>query len=67
MRKAANYEIDNRIQVGYRGMDYVFDKFVELIKKEVLANNIQPDLFLENDVEKEFLIEDEKILITIKK
>ena len=67
MRKKTGYEVDNRIKVGHIGMDEVFDKFGEMIQKEILADTIQSGLFPESDVEKEFLIEDKKIVITIKR
>lgn len=67
MRKDAGYEVDNRIQVGHKGMEEVFNKFGEIIQREVLANNIQSDLFLEKDIEKEFLIENNKVVISLKR
>lgn len=67
MRKKTGYEVDNRIKVGHIGMDEVFDKFGEMIQKEILADTIQSGLFPESDAEKEFLIEDKKIVITIKR
>ncbi|QQS61470.1 MAG: isoleucine--tRNA ligase [Candidatus Moraniibacteriota bacterium] len=67
MRKEAGYEVDNRIRVGYDGMEEIFNKFGEMIQKEVLANNIQSNLLSENDIKKEFSIEDKKIIITLKR
>jgi len=67
MRKEAGYEVDNRIRVGYEGMAGVFDKFGAMIKKEVLADNLEPGLLEEKDIEKEFLIENNKVVISIKR
>lgn len=67
MRKEAGYEVDNRIQVGYKGMEDVFNKFSSIIQREVLANNIQSVLFSEKDIEKEFLIENNKVVISLKR
>lgn len=67
MRKEAGYEVDNRIQVGYDGMSNVFKEFGEMVKKEVLANIIQSGLFSDGDIKKEFSIEGQRIVITIKR
>ena len=67
MRKEAGYEVDNRIHVGYEGMTGVFDKFGAMIQKEVLADNLKPGLLGGKDIEKEFLIENNKVVISIKR
>jgi len=67
MRKTAQYEVDNRISVGYEGMKDVFEKFGALIQKEVLANDIQSSLISEKDIEKEFVIDGQKISLTLKR
>lgn len=67
LRKEAGYAIDNRIQVGYEGMTDVFDEFGDMIKKEVLANDIQSGSLADNDIKKEFSVDGQKITITIKR
>jgi isoleucyl-tRNA synthetase len=67
MRKAAGYEVDNRIIVGYSGMSQVFEKFGNIIAKEVLANELKSEKIEKADLEKEFVIDGEKIQIRIKK
>ncbi|EKE20891.1 MAG: hypothetical protein ACD_7C00443G0006 [uncultured bacterium] len=70
MRKEAGYEVDNRINVWYKGMPEVFDnkELRGIIAKETLANQVllQADS-LSSDLEKEFLIDGEKFTIAIKK
>jgi isoleucyl-tRNA synthetase len=67
MRKAAGYEVDNRIIVGYFGMPEVFEKFGNLISKEVLANELKSGNMENPDLEKEFKVDEEKIKLQIKK
>jgi isoleucyl-tRNA synthetase len=67
MRKEAGYEVDNRIILGYSGMQAVFDKFSSLIQKEVLATEIVPAAVDGFDLQKEFLIDGNAIIINIKK
>jgi isoleucyl-tRNA synthetase len=66
MRKEAGYVVDNRISVGYVGGEGVFEKFGNLIAKEVLANEIRENM-TSFDLEKEFTIDGEKIKVQIKK
>jgi isoleucyl-tRNA synthetase len=67
MRKEAGYEVDNRIVVGYNGMQAVFEKFGDLIAKETLANNISEKEVEDADLVKGFKIDNEEIAISIKK
>ncbi|MFA6184347.1 MAG: isoleucine--tRNA ligase [Parcubacteria group bacterium] len=71
MRKQAGYEVDNRIKVWYDGANEVFgdENLRNIIAKETLADEV---LSRENkspkvDLEKEFVIDGEKIVITIKR
>jgi len=68
MRKEAGYEVDNRIQVGYVGMDQVFaqGELKNLIQKEVLAMEINSGS-IESDLEKEFEIEGQNLKLFIKR
>lgn len=66
MRKEAGYEVDNRIKVCYNGLSEVFDKFGDMIAKEVLADKLKEEKIENFDIEKEFAI-DEKVKIQIKK
>jgi isoleucyl-tRNA synthetase len=67
MRKAAGYEVDNRIKVGFEGLEEVFEKFGRLIQKEVLAVDLQSHLLSAKDAEKEFLIDGRELKISIKR
>lgn len=67
MRKEAGYEVDNRIRVGYAGAAEVFEKFGDLIAKEVLADELKKGELKSSDLRKEFKIESEKIKILIKR
>lgn len=67
MRKEAGYEVDNRIKVGHEGMDEVFDKFGQVIQKEILANDVQSASLSEKDIEKEFSIDGHRINISLKR
>ena len=66
MRKTAGYEVDNRIIVSYSGMPQVFEKFGEMIEREVLANGIKSEV-IEADLEKEFSIDGRKLKIQVRK
>jgi len=67
MRREADYEVDNRIEVGFQGMEKVFEKFGEVIQKEVLANKMESKLIDGADLKKEFSVDGEKLEISIKK
>ncbi len=67
MRKEAGYEVDNRIKVGYQGANEVFEKFGELIQKEVLATEIISGEISEPDLKKDLKIEGGQLKISIKR
>jgi isoleucyl-tRNA synthetase len=67
MRKEAGYEVDDRISVGYVGVDEVFSKFGAEIQKEVLATNFSKGLLETNDLQKDFNIDNQQFSIAIKK
>ncbi|MFA7319642.1 MAG: isoleucine--tRNA ligase [Parcubacteria group bacterium] len=71
MRKEAGYEVDNRITVGYSGMPQIFEneELGRIIAKETLAKEVlsQRSGSPEDDLEKEFEIDGEKIKISIKR
>lgn len=67
MRKEASYEVDNRIKVVYNGMFQVFEKYGDLIRREVLAEDLDKGKMEEADLEREFRIKNESIKISIKK
>jgi isoleucyl-tRNA synthetase len=71
MRKEAGYEVDNRIKVRYNGFSQIFEKddLKSIIAKEVLADAV---LSIEKgglsaDLEKEFVIDGEKLKLHIKR
>ncbi len=71
MRKQAGYEVDNRIRVWHSGMSEVFDnkELKDMIAKETLADEVllkekgSPKI----DLEKEFEVDGESVVIAIKK
>jgi len=67
MRKEAGYEVDNRIEVRYTGLQEVFAEFGSLIQKEVLANSLDQGDLEKSDLEKEFKIEEAPLLLKIRK
>jgi len=67
MRKEAGYEVDNHIQVCYSPKLEVFQKFGEMIAREVLADEFQTGKMEKADLEKEFDLEGKKFSISIKR
>jgi len=67
MRKAAGYEVDNRIILCYNGLSEVFEKFGDLIAKETLSEAIKSEISDDCDLKKDFEVDGEKIGIAIKK
>ncbi len=67
MRKEADYEVDNRIKVGYDSESLAFERFGNMIGREVLATEIQSGKLNDFDLEKEFSLEGEKVRVQIKK
>ena len=65
MRKEANYQLDDRIEVGYQGLNKVFDKFGDLIKHETLANSLSPEKLEKADLEKEVKIDETVVKLWI--
>ncbi len=67
MRKEAGYEVDNRIEIGYKGLSAVFQKFGALIAKETLADKLECEEMKNSEFKKEFQIGSEKVKIFIKR
>jgi isoleucyl-tRNA synthetase len=67
MRREADYQVDDRIIVGIKGTNEVIGKFGDIIQKEVLANDLTDELIKKADLQKEFLIDEKKIEISIGK
>ena len=67
MRKVAGYDVENRIEVFYRGMENVFSRFGEIIQKETLANKLENIENEKADLTKEFNIDGEKIILQVKR
>jgi isoleucyl-tRNA synthetase len=67
MRREADYQVDDRIEVGIQGVKEVVKKFRKDIQKEVLANNLNDKLIEKADLQKEFSINGEELKISIKK
>ncbi len=67
MRKKADYAIDDRICVGLHGFAEVFDAYQEMIAHEVLADELKNEKLQDNDMEEEYKIDEENIVITLRK
>jgi isoleucyl-tRNA synthetase len=67
MRREADYQVDDRIEVDIQGMQEVIEKFGKDIQKEVLAKKLDSDLIKKADLQKEFSIDGEELKISIKK
>ena len=67
MRKEADYQLDDRMKVGYDGLLAVFDKFGDLIAKETLADELKSGELSSADLTKEVKIDEEKLILTIKR
>lgn len=67
MRKEADYQVDDRIEVSYQGGDEVFEKFGEMIGKEVLAENLEKGSLEGFDLEKELKVDDKVVVVRIKR
>ncbi len=67
MRKKADYNLDDRIQLSYQGMEKVFQKFSDLIAKEVLAQKIFSEPLTKFDLEQAKTIDGENLVVKIKR
>lgn len=68
MRKQAGYNVEERIVLGYIGMDAVFDQFgEEIIGKETLAVSVEKGDIEDADIKKEIHIDEEKTIITLRR
>jgi len=67
MRKEADYQLDDRIRVGYQGFDKVFTKFSDFISHETLADKLTAGKLENSDLEKEVKIDDETVVLTVGK
>jgi isoleucyl-tRNA synthetase len=68
LRKEAGYDVENRIAVGYQGAEEVFEKFGEMIAKEVLAEGgLRPGELEGADIQKEVTVDGMKISVWLKR
>jgi isoleucyl-tRNA synthetase len=68
LRKEAGYDVENRIAVGYQGAEEVFEKFGEMIAKEVLAEGgLKPGELEGADIQKEVTVDGMKISLWLKR
>jgi len=66
MRKKAEYDIDDRISVGFSGFSDVFESYKDMIAHEVLANDLKNDILEDADLQDEFKIDKRDVVIAIK-
>lgn len=67
LRKGADYEVDNKINVWYNGMSSVFGNLGALIAKETLAEGLTEGKPEEFDIEKKVMVDGEEIELYLKK
>jgi len=67
MRKEANYDVDNRIDVWYNGKCVALEIFGNLIAKEILANNLSKGTIDDSDISKKINLENGFIEVFLKK
>ena len=68
MRKKAGYKVDDRIILGYSGMDEVFNRFgEEIIAKETLATKIFKGQLTDAEREQSVSLDGEGITLAIKR
>ena len=67
LRKSAGFEVDNRILLSYAGGTRIFEKFGDLIAREVLAGGATEGEIPDADVEKLIELETEPVKVWIKK
>lgn len=66
-RKKANFNIEDRIALGYQGKEEIFEAFADTIKEEVLANEIVRGEIEKKDYEFNVNFGKEKVRIQLKK
>lgn len=70
MRKEANYDVTDRIVIGFNGTENIKDAVVSMkkyIRRETLAEKIEHSALQESDFTKEWDIGDEKCTISIRR
>jgi isoleucyl-tRNA synthetase len=66
-RKKAGFEIEDRIEVGYEGLENVFEKFADEIAKEVLAEKLGKGGLEKVDYEETVSVNGKEIKLFLKK
>ncbi len=67
MRKEADYQLDDRIEINYTGLSEVFKQFGDLIAKETLADEVLSKTTPDFDLEKNIEVDNEKLVLQIKR
>lgn len=67
LRKKAGFQVDNRIELSYRGGSAIFEKFGDLIAKETLARKVSEGESREADISELITLEREPVKIWLKK
>lgn len=67
LRKEADYEVDNKINIWYNGMSSVFVNLGNLIAKETLCESLIEGKPGEFDIEKKVMVDGEEIQLYLKK
>ncbi|HIP50357.1 MAG TPA: hypothetical protein EYG99_02810, partial [Candidatus Pacebacteria bacterium] len=67
MRKKADYDIDDRIEVGFSGFVDVFKAYKDIIAHETLANVLSNEVLTNHDFQDVFKVDGEELVISIKK
>ncbi len=66
-RKKAGFKVEDRITLGYRGKENVFDRFQEMIAHEVLATTVVRGTMSDAEYSETARIEGEEFLFSLRK
>jgi isoleucyl-tRNA synthetase len=67
LRKAAGYDVENRIRLSYQGGENIFAAFGDMIAKEVLAESVSSEPLTEYDIEKTVKVDDEEVTLRLQR
>jgi isoleucyl-tRNA synthetase len=67
LRKAAGYDVENRIRLSYQGGENIFAAFGDMIAKEVLAESVASEPLTEYDIEKTVKVDDEEVTLRLQR
>ena len=70
LRKEAGFKIEQRIELGIKTdgklLKKVLEKYINIIKEETLTKKYFDDILKENDIEREFNLNDQNVTISLR-